>query len=109
MMTDTTVAVLKPHPTLSALRGAVLVMEAAELAGLPVPTHVTTSSYAAVRFGGETTVSFQPDSLDDLRTWAEWLDAPVTARPNGDTVQHWCEAAVFDQRVHLAFIEDVTA
>lgn len=103
-MSDT-VTPIKAHPTCSALRGALYIFEAAAIAGLPIPTHVTTSSYAAIRFDGSTSVSFQPDSLDDLHRWADYLGASIRPVPNGDTVQHWVDAEVFDQAVSLCFIE----
>ena len=101
---DTTTA---PHPTLSALRGALRVMEDAKDAGLPVPENVTISSYAAIRFGGETEVSWQPKTLDGLYEWATYLNEPVEHVPHNATIQHRLEAVVFDQRVSLCYIEQV--
>lgn len=109
-MSDT-VTPLKAHPTCSALRGALYIFEAAAVAGLPIPTHVTTSSYAAVRYGNSgTDVDWQPESLDDLYRWAEYLEVEVDAHETNDgAIHHRVAAEVFDQRVSLVVIERVTA
>lgn len=108
--TGSTVTQHRQHPTLSALRGALMVMEAAELVGLPIPTYVTTSSYAVASLGGsDTSVSWQPDNLVDLHRWADWLGAEVTQLPHADEddgkVFHAVFGHVFDQRVDLCYIE----
>ncbi len=98
----TTIAV--PNPMISGLRGALATMEAAERAGLPIPTYATISAGA---FGGPQ-LSLIPETLADLSEWADWLDVKVYVHGQALNGQdhHRVDATMFGLPISLCVIVD---
>ena len=78
----------------SATRGALLILEAAESASLPLPVAVTPDRFGAVRL--------QMGSLDDLAAWSLYMEEPIDSGEPSDegAIVHYVRGALFEQSVN---------
>jgi hypothetical protein len=79
---------------ISAARAAVLILEAAESAGLPMPFDVTVNDFGPV--------ALQFRTVDELTMWCQYADTRAEEVPHEGYAHRRAHAVILGQSVRLA-------
>jgi hypothetical protein len=94
------VAVEQDMPTiLKNARGMWLILEAADLRGLPMPYDADATDHSGIRLALH--------AVDELNTWAEAMDAEPTSAPFGLTT-HWRAAGELHEVPLTVYVVDAS-
>lgn len=95
MPTTTTTVTNRTH-------AAYLVIEHAELTGLPLPFSVRAADF-------DDRIDLQFASLAQLTEWAKWLDAPIGEHRVGDDIHHEILGSALDQPIRCNYVATASA